>query len=158
MRCAAEEADLDARPSERQQPAAGHRGHPRISHRPPTHRLHRPACPSVLLLQEKYDGKFDVIIGDLADPLDGGPCYQLYTQVQRHALQLSRQQSAGRTLHGAGEGVAAAAARDGGRRVCIRRGICLHSLPPRVTRLLGRRWAVGAHPSKHPASPPSWSR
>lgn len=26
-----------------------------------------------------YPGKFDVIIGDLADPLDGGPCYQLYT-------------------------------------------------------------------------------
>lgn len=25
-------------------------------------------------------GKFDVIISDLADPLDGGPCYQLYTQ------------------------------------------------------------------------------
>lgn len=30
---------------------------------------------------EQYPGKFDVIIGDLADPLDGGPCYQLYTQV-----------------------------------------------------------------------------
>lgn len=30
---------------------------------------------------EAYPGKFDVIIGDLADPLDGGPCYQLYTQV-----------------------------------------------------------------------------
>lgn len=29
---------------------------------------------------ENYPGKFDVIIGDLADPLDGGPCYQLYTQ------------------------------------------------------------------------------
>eukprot|EP00878_Enallax_costatus_P009116 GHUV01009530.1.p1 GENE.GHUV01009530.1~~GHUV01009530.1.p1 ORF type:complete len:323 (+),score=71.46 GHUV01009530.1:172-1140(+) len=29
---------------------------------------------------EQYPGKFDVIIGDLADPLDGGPCYQLYTQ------------------------------------------------------------------------------
>eukprot|EP00201_Polytomella_parva_P001359 CAMPEP_0175084484 /NCGR_PEP_ID=MMETSP0052_2-20121109/28086_1 /TAXON_ID=51329 ORGANISM="Polytomella parva, Strain SAG 63-3" /NCGR_SAMPLE_ID=MMETSP0052_2 /ASSEMBLY_ACC=CAM_ASM_000194 /LENGTH=315 /DNA_ID=CAMNT_0016356295 /DNA_START=14 /DNA_END=961 /DNA_ORIENTATION=- len=29
---------------------------------------------------EKYEGTFDVIIGDLADPLDGGPCYQLYTQ------------------------------------------------------------------------------
>lgn len=24
--------------------------------------------------------KFDVIIGDLADPVDGGPCYQLYTR------------------------------------------------------------------------------
>ncbi|BDA48541.1 Polyamine aminopropyltransferase [Coccomyxa sp. Obi] len=29
---------------------------------------------------EKYDGTFDVIIGDLADPVFGGPCYQLYTQ------------------------------------------------------------------------------
>lgn len=29
---------------------------------------------------ENYPGKFDVIIGDLADPLEGGPCYQLYTQ------------------------------------------------------------------------------
>ncbi|PNH04653.1 Thermospermine synthase ACAULIS5 [Tetrabaena socialis] len=31
-------------------------------------------------LQAADDGSFDVIIGDLADPLDGGPCYQLYTQ------------------------------------------------------------------------------
>lgn len=30
---------------------------------------------------ESWPHKFDVIIGDLADPLDGGPCYQLYTQV-----------------------------------------------------------------------------
>jgi spermidine synthase len=30
---------------------------------------------------ENYPGKFDVVIGDLADPLDCGPCYQLYTQV-----------------------------------------------------------------------------
>mmetsp|Transcript_7337 Transcript_7337/g.18196 ORF Transcript_7337/g.18196 Transcript_7337/m.18196 type:complete len:314 (-) Transcript_7337:235-1176(-) len=29
---------------------------------------------------EAWEGTFDVIIGDLADPLDGGPCYQLYTQ------------------------------------------------------------------------------
>ncbi|KAK9815705.1 hypothetical protein WJX72_008341 [[Myrmecia] bisecta] len=29
---------------------------------------------------EKWEGKFDVIIGDLADPVYGGPCYQLYTQ------------------------------------------------------------------------------
>lgn len=29
---------------------------------------------------EAYPGCFDVIIGDLADPLEGGPCYQLYTQ------------------------------------------------------------------------------
>ena len=26
---------------------------------------------------ELYEGKFDVIIGDLADPVDGGPCYQV---------------------------------------------------------------------------------
>ena len=26
-----------------------------------------------------YPGSFDVIIGDLNDPVDGGPCYQLYT-------------------------------------------------------------------------------
>ncbi len=30
---------------------------------------------------EQWPDKFDIIIGDLADPLDGGPCYQLYTQV-----------------------------------------------------------------------------
>lgn len=29
---------------------------------------------------EKAEGLFDVIIGDLADPVFGGPCYQLYTQ------------------------------------------------------------------------------
>lgn len=28
---------------------------------------------------ENYTGTFDVIIGDLADPVFGGPCYQLYT-------------------------------------------------------------------------------
>jgi thermospermine synthase len=27
-----------------------------------------------------YPGSFDVIIGDLNDPQDGGPCYQLYTK------------------------------------------------------------------------------
>lgn len=31
-------------------------------------------------LEAADDASFDVIIGDLADPLDGGPCYQLYTQ------------------------------------------------------------------------------
>lgn len=25
-------------------------------------------------------GKFDIIVGDLADPVEGGPCYQLYTK------------------------------------------------------------------------------
>ncbi len=34
-------------------------------------------------LEAAEDASFDVIIGDLADPLDGGPCYQLYTQVGR---------------------------------------------------------------------------
>ncbi|XP_008802681.2 thermospermine synthase ACAULIS5-like [Phoenix dactylifera] len=29
---------------------------------------------------EKSKDQFDVIIGDLADPLEGGPCYQLYTK------------------------------------------------------------------------------
>jgi thermospermine synthase len=29
---------------------------------------------------EQSDCKYDVIIGDLADPVYGGPCYQLYTQ------------------------------------------------------------------------------
>lgn len=28
---------------------------------------------------EKWPHGFDVIIGDLADPLEAGPCYQLYT-------------------------------------------------------------------------------
>lgn len=31
-------------------------------------------------LEKAADGSFDVIIGDLADPVFGGPCYQLYTQ------------------------------------------------------------------------------
>ncbi|KDP34042.1 hypothetical protein JCGZ_07613 [Jatropha curcas] len=29
---------------------------------------------------EKRNDKFDIIIGDLADPVEGGPCYQLYTK------------------------------------------------------------------------------
>jgi spermidine synthase len=29
---------------------------------------------------ENYNGKFDVIVGDLADPVWGNPCYQLYTK------------------------------------------------------------------------------
>ncbi|ERN11211.1 thermospermine synthase ACAULIS5 [Amborella trichopoda] len=29
---------------------------------------------------EKTQEKFDVIVGDLADPVEGGPCYLLYTQ------------------------------------------------------------------------------
>lgn len=29
---------------------------------------------------ESREECFDVIIGDLADPIEGGPCYQLYTK------------------------------------------------------------------------------
>ena len=29
---------------------------------------------------ENFQGKADVIIGDLADPVAGGPCFQLYTE------------------------------------------------------------------------------
>ncbi|KAL2487063.1 Thermospermine synthase ACAULIS5 [Abeliophyllum distichum] len=29
---------------------------------------------------EKRDENFDIIVGDLADPVEGGPCYQLYTK------------------------------------------------------------------------------
>jgi spermidine synthase len=38
---------------------------------PPTHPM-----PQAVLEKE---GKFDVIFMDLDDPLEGGPCYQLYT-------------------------------------------------------------------------------
>lgn len=37
----------------------------------------------LMCVLQNYPGKFDVIIGDLADPLEGGPCYQLYTQARR---------------------------------------------------------------------------
>ncbi|CAD5181327.1 unnamed protein product [Musa acuminata subsp. malaccensis] len=29
---------------------------------------------------EKREEKYDIIVGDLADPVEGGPCYQLYTK------------------------------------------------------------------------------
>ncbi|KAJ9702091.1 hypothetical protein PVL29_004029 [Vitis rotundifolia] len=29
---------------------------------------------------ERRNEKFDIIVGDLADPVEGGPCYQLYTK------------------------------------------------------------------------------
>ncbi|KAF3617038.1 Thermospermine synthase ACAULIS5 [Capsicum annuum] len=29
---------------------------------------------------EQRQEKFDIIVGDLVDPVEGGPCYQLYTQ------------------------------------------------------------------------------
>ena len=31
-------------------------------------------------LEKAADGAFDVIIGDLADPVSGGPCFHLYTR------------------------------------------------------------------------------
>ena len=31
-------------------------------------------------LRNAKDGEFDVVIGDLADPVSGGPCFQLYTR------------------------------------------------------------------------------
>ena len=36
---------------------------------------------------EQYPGKFDVIIGDLADPVEGGPCYQVsYPLMERNTV------------------------------------------------------------------------
>lgn len=37
---------------------------------------------------ERHDGTFDVIIGDLADPVEGGPCYQVPLQrsIRSHRL------------------------------------------------------------------------
>ena len=29
---------------------------------------------------ENKEDKYDVIVGDLADPIEGGPCYKLYTK------------------------------------------------------------------------------
>lgn len=37
---------------------------------------------------EQYPSKFDVIIGDLADPVEGGPCYQV-DHFNRGALLLT---------------------------------------------------------------------
>lgn len=31
-------------------------------------------------LEARDEESFDVIVGDLADPIDGGPCYKLYTK------------------------------------------------------------------------------
>ncbi|XP_066394395.1 thermospermine synthase ACAULIS5-like [Miscanthus floridulus] len=36
---------------------------------------------------EKSKEKFDVIVGDLADPVEGGPCYQLYTTLNNSVHQ-----------------------------------------------------------------------
>ena len=35
---------------------------------------------------EKWPGTFDVIIGDLADPVYGGPCYQVLRCASSHAV------------------------------------------------------------------------
>lgn len=29
---------------------------------------------------EKREEQYDIIVGDLSDPMEGGPCYQLYTK------------------------------------------------------------------------------
>ncbi|KXZ57047.1 SPS1 protein [Gonium pectorale] len=52
-------------------------------------------------LEVAPDESFDIIISDLADPLDGGPCYQLYTQTLLTEEQLDSriaQQLGGRPL------------------------------------------------------------
>lgn len=36
---------------------------------------------------EKYDGKFDVIIADLADPVFGGPCYQVLFKLENGRVE-----------------------------------------------------------------------
>ncbi|KAL0330485.1 UNVERIFIED_CONTAM: Thermospermine synthase ACAULIS5 [Sesamum radiatum] len=33
-----------------------------------------------LVINDAKEEKFDIIVGDLADPVEGGPCYQLYTK------------------------------------------------------------------------------
>ena len=38
---------------------------------------------------EKAEGPFDVIIGDLADPVFGGPCYQVFSQTLKGPQTLS---------------------------------------------------------------------
>ncbi|KAJ4953040.1 hypothetical protein NE237_029872 [Protea cynaroides] len=42
-------------------------------------KLHLVINDAKVELEERKE-KFDVIIGDLADPVEGGPCYQLYTK------------------------------------------------------------------------------
>jgi thermospermine synthase len=37
-------------------------------------------CYAFRVELEKSREKFDVIVGDLSDPVEGGPCYQLYTK------------------------------------------------------------------------------
>jgi hypothetical protein len=59
---------------------------------------------------EQYPGKFDVIIGDLADPLDGGPCYQLYTQARAPCSGRCRGRSARQRPGQPGSGGGATAA------------------------------------------------
>lgn len=39
---------------------------------------------------ENYPGTFDVIVGDLADPVEGGPCYQVSEVVRQLWRELRR--------------------------------------------------------------------
>jgi thermospermine synthase len=44
---------------------------------------------------EKRTEQFDIIIGDLADPVAGGPCYQLYTKSFYERILKSRLKEGG---------------------------------------------------------------
>lgn len=39
---------------------------------------------------ENWPGTFDVIIGDLADPVYGGPCYQVHWRIDAHVVLTTR--------------------------------------------------------------------
>ena len=39
---------------------------------------------------ENWPGTFDVIIGDLADPVYGGPCYQVHCRMDTRVALLTR--------------------------------------------------------------------
>ncbi|KAL0311830.1 UNVERIFIED_CONTAM: Thermospermine synthase ACAULIS5 [Sesamum radiatum] len=41
---------------------------------------HLTANHEAFQLNWRGEEKFDIVVGDLADPVEGGPCYQLYTQ------------------------------------------------------------------------------
>ncbi|KAL0917551.1 hypothetical protein M5K25_012618 [Dendrobium thyrsiflorum] len=58
---------------------------------------------------QKREEKYDIIVGDLADPMEGGPCYQLYTKsfyekvlkpkLQRHGIFVTQAGPAGVLTH-----------------------------------------------------------
>ncbi|KAJ6795461.1 thermospermine synthase ACAULIS5 [Iris pallida] len=58
---------------------------------------------------ERRDEKYDIIVGDLADPMEGGPCYQLYTKsfyeqvlkpkLNRHGIFVTQAGPAGVLTH-----------------------------------------------------------